>query len=266
MSMNERRAGQNEFQEKIEFDPKNPETWQKGDIVDLGPLDEFDRYREEIVVRALQETINELVRREGLDLFAPRHLKFMETGERVIKASKGLAEKVRPHSDISDSLLDLIDVAFEKGRWQQEIKKIGHAFSFDDFIKLMKTNTVDTAEHTRPKGVTEYLQPYKDAYILLTGDNRHVEKLSVGGFTTVDSAEQNKILKYIYIRQEAFSILEKEEREGRAEGLVNEIIEHEYAEIEHFMNSAEVETPHKLDRDKKYLEVLKVLRKRKYFH
>lgn len=267
-------------EKKIEYDHRNPQTWREGEVIDVGPLaeldaaplEEFNKYRKEIIIKSLKEAVNELAKRKGLNQLTPEHLKFIEIGERQIEWFVRQTKKVPyggefPDSVIIDSLLELVKMVFSESMWRKVIKKTGNKFLFKDFLELIVKKTVDIAKSAqRPKEMTEYWKPYKDAYVLLTGDNRRTDKLSVAGFSTTDNKALNKIFKFINIRKEAFRILEKEERDGKAKDLVNEVLEHEYQEIEHFMNPAEADTPHKADRDKKYLEVLKILRKRKYFH
>ena len=265
LRQNEPRHIENLENEKFNFDPRNPETWREGQVIDVGSVEEFNKYRKEVIARALKETINELVKREGLDRPGPQHLKLMDMGEHLIEPSIGLAGTARFNIVVSESLLDVVREAFTEDMWGRVMAKTGCEFSFDDFFELMVKKTTEISRLTQPAGITEYWKPHKDAYVLLTGNDRMTKKLDVGSFSTMENRKLKKTFKFISMRKEAFRILEKEERAG-AKDLIKEVLEHEYQEIGHFINPAEAESPHKPERDKKFLEVLKVLRKRKYFH
>ncbi len=281
--MVERRSSQNRpeemrSQERPHFSLDNPETWQKGDVIDLGGLNEFNNYRKRILLTSITDVINSVLKFSGeqyikglvrqVELSVDGLLSLTDTNIRGL-ISDGIQDNDLPHFFIN-KIHDLL-ISLEQDKEQSYCqgfllveKEVEERFSHsqDDFIAQVLDQVIKKVREEPYKKGLLYFRMYESLPVLLTVDEQFVNKLEVGGFGRIPDTENF----YIKIRREAYNILEDEERQRGAEGLIAHLLEHEYQEILHAADRQNITSPHGEMRDPKYLEVLKVLRKRRYFH
>lgn len=268
--------------ESISFSINNPQTWRTGDIVDIGSMEEFNSWREKVILESIKNVIISLVGQENYEK--------SDSAKKFIKAAHFVLDiwldgaTMRKQDILSKTYRDdppwqvLVDSISEG----EGINRLDSLPEFKLFLKetgdpdfVNRTFTMDIVYEVieivkrKPyENITSFIGEYKGAYVLLTGEEHRLSKLSIatGRLWETDEDPEKRTFKAIEIRKEAYEILKREEEERGKTGLINHVLDHELAEIEHALDKNNVLSPHGAIRDLKYMEVLKVLRKRKYFH
>lgn len=269
-----------QVEERSGFSFEELATWEVGEVIDVGPLEEFREWVKAISLKSLEDAI----------ILMLGYLS--EDGKKVIDRVGAALDNVHTTEKFKQILFKEVE-SFRQDGFSPDIVikmfldqylydvmygfSIKTSASYKDLIVEMKKkdenaenvfveSIVDkivsaiSDKQTSYKKFTKYNGQYKGIPVLLTGDDRYAEKEQVGGRFMFRNS------KYVIIvRQEAYEILKAEESRG-IKALINEVLEHEYQEIMHKTDPDNVASPHTEHRSRKYLEVLKVLRKRKYFH